>query len=147
MIAINKVGQEKDSSTTGKPLVQALPPPVINNPVLTKRALEIIQALEISEDSVVFTLYDNGEIDGDTVSVFMNNELVVAKVGLKAQAYKQTIYIKPGEIIQLTLFAENLGSIPPNTGLLVIYTNNERYQINFSSTLNKSSSILLRRKQ
>ena len=147
LIAINKVGQEKDSSTTGKPLVQALPPPVINNPVLTKRALEIIQALEISEDSVVFTLYDNGEIDGDTVSVFVNNELVVAKVGLKAQAYKQTIYIKPGEIIQLTLFAENLGSIPPNTGLLVIYTNNERYQINFSSTLNKSSSILLRRKQ
>ena len=109
--------------------------------------MEVIQALEITEDSVVVSLYDNGEIDGDTVSVFVNNELVVAKVGLKAQAYKQTIYIKRGEVIQLTLFAENLGSIPPNTGLLVIYTNNERYQINFSSTLNKSSSILLRRKQ
>ncbi len=147
LIPINKVGQDKDSSAMGKPVVQALPPPVINNPVLTKRAMEVIQALEITEDSVVISLYDNGEIDGDTVSVFVNNELVVAKVGLKAQAYKQTIYIKPGEIIQLTLFAENLGSIPPNTGLLVIYTNNERYQINFSSTLNKSSSILLRRKQ
>lgn len=147
LISINKVGQEKDTSTTGKPVVQALPPPVINNPVLTKRAMEVIQALEITEDSVVISLYDNGEIDGDTVSVFLNNELVVAKVGLKAQAYKQTIYVKPGEIIQLTLFAENLGSIPPNTGLLVIYTNNERYQIHFSSNLNKSSSILLRRKQ
>lgn len=147
LVAINKVGQEKDTSTTGKPVVQALPPPVISNPVLTKRAMEVIQAFEITEDSVVISLYDNGEIDGDTVSVFMNNELVVAKVGLKAQAYKQTVYVKPGEIIQLTLFAENLGSIPPNTGLLVIYTNNERYQIHFSSNLNKSSSILLRRKQ
>ena len=122
-------------------------PPVINNPVIVKRQTEIIDALELSGDSVTLSLYDNGEIDGDTVSVFVNNELVMSKVGLKASAYKQTIAIQAGEVIQLTLFAENLGSIPPNTGLLVITTSNERYQIHFSSTLNKSSSVVLRRKE
>ncbi|MBY0477948.1 MAG: hypothetical protein K2Q24_09910 [Chitinophagaceae bacterium] len=146
-VDLNKVGQETTGSTTGKPAVQPAAPPVINNPVITKRAMEIIQAVEVMEDSIVLSLYDNGEIDGDTVSVFVNNELVVAKVGLSAKAFKYTLYFKPGETIQLTLFAENLGSIPPNTGLLVIYTATERFQINFSSNLNKSSSILLRRKQ
>lgn len=147
--------QQSAISSIGNTIVQhntTLPagpskPPVINNPVIVKRQTEIIDALELSGDSVTLSLYDNGEIDGDTVSVFVNNELVMSKVGLKASAYKQTIAIEAGEVIQLTLFAENLGSIPPNTGLLVITTNNERYQIHFSSTLNKSSSIVLRRKE
>ncbi len=144
---IAKVGQTKnDSSSVDKPIV-ATTPPIINNPVITKRAMEIIQTVNITEDSVVLSLYDNGEIDGDTVSVFVNNELVVSKVGLTANAFKKTLYFKPGETLQLTLFAENLGSVPPNTGLLVIYTQTERYQIHFSSTLNKSSSIILLRKE
>jgi hypothetical protein len=145
-VDITKVNQETKDAPSGKPVVAA-PPPVINNPTITKRETEIIRAVEITEDSVVLSLYDNGEIDGDTVSVFVNNELVVSKVGLSAKAFKKTIYFKPGETMQLTFFAENLGSIPPNTGLLVIYTSTERHQIHFSSTFSKSSSILLRRKE
>lgn len=145
-VTINSVGNSIVEHTTVQPTGPAKPP-VINNPVIIKRQTEVIDALDLTGDSITLSLYDNGEIDGDTVSLFVNNELVVSKVGLKANAYKQTIAIQPGEIIQLTLFAENLGSIPPNTGLLVITTNNERYQIHFSSTLNKNSSIVLRRKQ
>lgn len=144
--AISSIGNTIVQHNTTQPAGPSKPP-VINNPVIVKRQTEIIDALELSGDSVTLSLYDNGEIDGDTVSVFVNNELVMSKVGLKASAYKQTIAIEGGEVIQLTLFAENLGSIPPNTGLLVITTNNERYQIHFSSTLNKSSSIVLRRKE
>lgn len=143
--SISTIGNVNAGSTTTQP--QAGKPPVINNPLIVKRQVEIIEALEVSEDSVVLSLYDNGEIDGDTVSVFLNNELIVSKVGIKASAYKKTIAVPKGEIIQLTLFAENLGSIPPNTGLLIVTTTNERYQVNFSSTLNKSSSIVLKRKE
>jgi len=145
-VDINKVNETNTAAVTNKPVVMA-PPPVINNPTITKRETEIIQAVDVTEDSVVLSLYDNGEIDGDTVSVFVNNELVVAKVGLSAKAFKKTIYFKVGETVQLTFFAENLGSIPPNTGLLVIYTSTERHQVFFSSNYNKSSSILLRRKE
>lgn len=144
---INPVGNTVITNSGTQPQVTAGNPPVLSNPLIVKRQVEIIEALEISEDSVVLSLYDNGEIDGDTVSVFLNNELLVSKIGIKASAYKKTIAVKKGEIIQLTLFAENLGSIPPNTGLLIITTGNERYQVNFSSTLNKSSSIVLKRKE
>jgi hypothetical protein len=143
---ITTIGQITTEHTTNQPTATGKPP-VINNPMIIKRTTEIIDALEVTGDSVVLSLYDNGEIDGDTVSVFLNNELVLAKVGLRAQAFKHTIAISPGEVVQLTLFAENLGSIPPNTGLLVITTNDQRYQVNFSSTLNKSSSIVIRRKE
>jgi hypothetical protein len=118
--------------------------PVINNPTITKRATEVIQSFTIYEDSITLSLYDNGEIDGDIVSVYMNNEKIISGVRLSETAYKKTIYFQPGQLIQLTLFAENLGSIPPNTGLLVIYSGDQRYQVHFSSTLNKSAVILLR---
>ena len=144
---ITTIGNIATGNVTDKPQVGDGKPPVINNPVIVKRQVEIIEALEVTEDSVILSLYDNGEIDGDTVSVFLNNELIVPKVGIKASAYKKTIAVKPGEVIQLTLFAENLGSIPPNTGLLIVTTSTERYQVNFSSTLNKSSSIVLKRKE
>ncbi len=139
-------GDSTTGISTGMPVVQNTLP-VINNPVIIKREMEIIQTVDIAQDSVVLSLYDNGEIDGDTVSVFVNNELVLSKVGLSAKAFKKTLYFNPGESLQLTLYAENLGSIPPNTGLLVIYTETARYQINFTSTFSKSSSVLLRRKQ
>ena len=125
-----------------KPVTTA---PVINNPIITTRATEVIQTLEIVEDSVTLSLYDNGEIDGDVVSVFLNNEKIIENVTLKASAYKKTIYFKKGETVQLTLFAENLGTIPPNTGLLVIYSGEKRFQVFFTSTLNKSSVILMKR--
>lgn len=144
---ISTIGNINAGNTTAQPQAGAGKPPVINNPVIIKRQVEIIEALEVTEDSVVLSLYDNGEIDGDTVSVFLNNELIISRIGIKASAYKKTIAVKQGEIIQLTLFAENLGSIPPNTGLLIVTTTNERYQVNFSSTLNKSSSIVLKRKE
>lgn len=145
--SISSIGNVNNTNITGQPQAGAGKPPVINNPVIVKRQVEIIDALEVTEDSVVLSLYDNGEIDGDTVSVFLNNELIVSRIGIKAAAYKKTIAVPKGEIVQLTLFAENLGSIPPNTGLLIVTTTNERYQVNFSSTLSKSSSIVLKRKE
>ncbi len=146
---ISKTNQAQvhDSATAKQAPITIAPPPVINNPIITKRETEIIQTLAVYEDSVTLSLYDNGEIDGDTVSVFLDNEKVVANVGLTATAFKKTIYFKQGQIIQLTLFAENLGTIPPNTGLLVVYSGEKRYQVFFTSTLNKSAVILLRREQ
>lgn len=143
-VTVNKTAGEQVTAATDKPVIAA-PPAAIVNPTITKRATEVIQTVDLAEDSVVLSLYDNGEIDGDTVSVFMNNEQVVSKAGLKASAYKKTIFVKRGESVQLTLFAENLGSVPPNTGLLVIYSGEQRYQVHFTSTLSKSAVIVLRR--
>lgn len=146
-VAVTKTNEAavKDSSFAKQTPVTIQPPPVINNPVITKRETEVIQTLSVFEDSVTLSLYDNGEIDGDTVSVFLNNEKIIQNVGLKASAYKKTIYFKPGETVQLTLFAENLGNIPPNTGLLVVYSGDQRYQVFFTSTLNKSAVVVLKR--
>lgn len=52
-----------------------------------------------------------------------------------------------GDSVVLIMYAENLGSIPPNTGLLVIHDGEEIFEIRFSGDLKKSSAVILRRKK
>lgn len=120
-----------------------------NVTTIAGRKSEFSQVVDFKADSLVLSLYDNGEIDGDTVSVIMNGETIMAKQGLKASAIKKTIYIKPGqeEDFTLVLFADNLGKYPPNTGLLVVHDGEDIYHLRFSSDFQKSSGIVFRRKK
>ena len=116
---------------------------------LQKRKSEAIQnqALLVYEDTVTLAIYDNGEIDGDTVSIFVNDAQIVSKIGLSARAYKINIPVYRDRINKVELFAENLGKIPPNTGLMVIYTGEQRYQVFFTATLEKNAVIYLERRE
>ena len=116
--------------------------------VIEGRKSEFSQVVNFKADSLELSLYDNGEIDGDTVSVFMNGEVLMASQGLKASAIKKTIYItKANEEFTLVMFAENLGKYPPNTGLLVVHDGDDVYNLRFSSDLQKSAGIVFRRKK
>ncbi|MEO7924348.1 MAG: hypothetical protein ABIR30_11780 [Chitinophagaceae bacterium] len=115
--------------------------------VISGRKSEFTQVVNFKSDSLVLSLYDNGEIDGDTVSVFLNGEVLMAHQGLKASAIKKTIYITPGnEDFSLVLFAENLGKYPPNTGLLVVRDGEDIYNLRFSSDFQKNAGIVFRKK-
>ncbi len=116
---------------------------------IATRKIETIRTVEISRDSLVFTLYDNGTVDGDTVSILINGKVIWPRVGLLATANNKTIYLTPemGDSILVVMYAENLGSIPPNTGLLVVRDGEKDYEIRFSGDLQKNSAIILKRKK
>ena len=112
------------------------------------RKTVVQQTVNFSSDSLQLSLYDNGEIDGDTVSVLMNGQLILAKQGLGIKAIKHTIHIpKDVDKIEMVMYAETLGTIPPNTGLLVIRDGKEMYEIRFSGDLQKNAAIVFNRKK
>jgi hypothetical protein len=116
--------------------------------VIEGRKSEFSQEVNFKSDSLLLSLYDNGEIDGDTVSIYMNGDVIMPRQGLKSAAIRKTIYL-PAESEEFTLvmFAESLGKYPPNTGLLVIRDGDDVYNLRFSSDFQKSSGILFRRKK
>ncbi|HRX93321.1 MAG TPA: hypothetical protein P5158_04360 [Chitinophagaceae bacterium] len=116
--------------------------------VVEGRKSEFAQEVQFSGDSLQIALYDNGVVDGDTVSIYMNGEVIMSKQGLKASAIKKTIYLTPGkdDAFTLVLYAENLGQYPPNTGLLVVKDGDKVYNLRFSSDFSKSTGIVFRRK-
>jgi hypothetical protein len=116
---------------------------------LAKRKTEIIRSVFFKSDSLVINLYDNGQIDGDTVSVVLNGKVIIAKQGLTAKAITTTIYMTPdlGDSLELIMYAENLGLIPPNTGLLTLVDGDDRYDIRFSGDFQKNSAIILKKRR
>jgi hypothetical protein len=113
------------------------------------RKTEVIQFIDFKSDSLTLVLYDNGIVDGDTVSVMLNDEVVIPKLGLTEQAYRKVIKIPPGsgDSLQLVIYAENLGSIPPNSGLLIIEDGSDRHEVRFEGDLKRSPAVTLIRKQ
>jgi len=45
------------------------------------------------------------------------------------------------------MYAESLGSIPPNTGLLVVKDGTQLYELRFSGDYQKNASIIFTRKK
>lgn len=102
----------------------------------------------VESDSVKVSFYDNGDIDGDSISVFMNNRLVLSHQGLTAKAINLYMQLdSTTDMNEISMFAENLGSIPPNTALMVISDGKNRYEVYMSSSLTQSATVRLIRKR
>lgn len=106
------------------------------------------ETIFFKSDSLSIALYDNGEVDGDTVSVIINDEMFIEKQGLKSSAFRKTFYVPydQSDSLLVVLYAENLGKYPPNTGLLQIKDGEDIFYVRFKADLDKNAAIVLRRK-
>jgi hypothetical protein len=106
------------------------------------------ETIFFKSDSLSIALYDNGEVDGDSVSVIINDEMFIEKQLLKSSAFKKTYYVPKGQSDSLlvVLYADNLGKYPPNTGLLQIKDGEEIFYVRFKADLDRNAAIVLRRK-
>jgi hypothetical protein len=102
----------------------------------------------VESDSVRLSFYDNGDIDGDSISVFVNNQLILPHQELAAKAFNIYLHLdSTREVNEISMFAENLGTIPPNTALMVLTDGKNRYEVFLSSSLTENATIRVRRKK
>lgn len=111
-----------------------------------KRNQKVISTLKVQSDSIKVNFFDNGTVDGDSISVFVNGELRSSHVKLATQAYTISLYFVKGvDEIEVAMFAENLGSIPPNTALMQIVDGNKVHQAYLSSDTTSNATIKIRK--
>ncbi len=125
--------------------------PVVNYVVSNQykeRENTVADEIVVESDSIDVDFYDNGEIDGDSISIFYNKNLIAFNRILSTRAIHFRIGLDPTkEVNEISMFADNLGSIPPNTALMLLYDGKKRYEVRVSSNLQKNASVLLRRKK
>lgn len=111
------------------------------------RKTEIIRTVNFSSDSLLLSLVDNGTVDGDSISLVLNGRIILEKLGLTGRSYRMMVPVtaSPGDSLLLIMYAESLGSIPPNSGLLIIQDGNTRHEIRFEGDLQRSSGVMLRK--
>ena len=113
-----------------------------------QRNNNVLKTIEIETEMFKVDLYDNGDIDGDTVSLFYNGTLLMAKKRLSDRAISFDLNFDNSRAVnELTMYAENLGEIPPNTALMVVTDGSKRYEVRITSDLQKSGVIAFVHKQ
>ena len=99
--------------------------------------------LVVNEKNITLSVYDNGTIDSDSVSIFYNGKLILSHKRLSEKPIVIPITLdEKTPIHEITLFAENLGSIPPNTALIVVNAGGKRYELHSSASLTENAVIV-----
>ncbi len=112
-----------------------------------KREKIIAVEIPVAGDSIELRFYDNAEIDGDSISLFLNDKMIFQHIRLKATAYIIKIPVHDlKETNELVMVAENLGSIPPNTSFMLAIADNKRYEAMLKSTEETSAVIRIIKK-
>ena len=101
--------------------------------------------LTVSNTTLKFEIRDYLNEDNDTVSIYLNRQPMVRKIGIFRKPYKQTFRLnKNSELNELILYAENLGFIPPNTSDLTIIDGKIKHRLMIRSSKEISAVIYLR---
>ena len=149
--------EEPERPSPTKPRMAAIPAPgkKTKDPEIKPLTIEEkftsrekVVALEIplEGDSIELRFYDNAEIDGDSISLFLNNQMLFTHIRLTDKAYTVKLSVNDlRESNELTMVAENLGSIPPNTSFMVALVGDKRYEAKLASTENSSAVIRLKK--
>lgn len=141
---VKVVTPQRDSQPLPPPVVdlkpRSFPPPPA---ALRTRTNDVVKRIETETGKIIVNLYDNGEIDGDTISIYHNNVRIMSNARLSAKALSISIAIDPANPHhEVVMVAENLGSIPPNTSLMIITAGNKRYEVFISSTEQRNAKVV-----
>lgn len=99
--------------------------------------------IEVNTKNINLKVYDNAIVDGDTVSIFYNDKLLLSHQPLTEKAIEINLTLDEKQTRhEIILFAENLGSIPPNTALVVITAGDKRYELFASASLQENAVLV-----
>ena len=112
------------------------------------RRKDIVKTINIEQPTFRLDFYDNGEIDGDSITVFYNGKVVLSHQKLTDKPISLTLALdKNAKENMVTMYADNLGTIPPNTALMIVTDGNKRYEVRIESDLAKSGSVIFKSEQ
>ena len=134
--------QVESTNNTNKPVTTANDKKTIDvSPDFEKRTVKDTKTIQVKSNTIKVDLYDDGDIDNDIVSVYFNKDLIVDKKSITANAHSFTLTLEPGKNNELVLYADNLGTIPPNTALMIITDGTSRHEIRLSADLKNNALV------
>ena len=149
--ATSQIERIPEDPVSSKKVEETITPKIENNfknipipKVLVERENNLVKTITTSEENIQIELYDNGTIDNDTITVYHNNEMVVANRRLSYQPISIKLKCnKSDSRHELIVVAENLGDIPPNTALMVVKAGKERYEIFLASNEQRNAKVII----
>jgi hypothetical protein len=118
---------------------------IITPKVMLTRENELVKTIATNANEITINLYDNGSIDNDTVSVYLDKKLVVTRQRLTGKPISIKFALDENNMYhELVMVAENLGEIPPNTSLMVVKAGTKQYDVRITSNEQKNAVVIFK---
>ena len=102
----------------------------------------MVREIKVDTGNIRIDFYDNGVVDGDTISVYVNDMPVVSRKILSAKPVSTTVRVDMKKTLQeVVMVGENMGTIPPNTALMIVNAGDKRYQLYLTSDDKKNALV------
>jgi hypothetical protein len=135
-----KVDTTSTTISVAKQSPKIIPPAPL---ILKSRENALVRKIETEAGKIKMEIYDNGQIDGDSVSIYHNNTLIRSHLRLSQKPITVTIDVDPSQPHhEIIMVADNLGTIPPNTSVMIITTATNRYELFISSSEQKNAKVV-----
>ncbi|HXD78676.1 MAG TPA: hypothetical protein VN616_12750 [Puia sp.] len=108
---------------------------------LQPRQPTLVKTIVLHSADVKIDLYDDATIDHDTVTVLINNKLLLYRRMLTDRPLTIHFNAFPNTEYELVMYADNLGDIPPNTALMMVTSGQEKIEAYMSSSEQNSATV------
>lgn len=102
------------------------------------------EELAFKNTKIEIRVWDDKILDGDIISLYLNDSLILTNYEITKELKKINLTLPSGSVAYLTLYAHNLGTIPPNTANVSISDGITEKKIELKSDLYKSASVELK---
>ena len=138
-VIMKEINHEDDNSiTTADPKNNVKDKPV-------KIADEKGKQFLITGRAVKFTIWDNGQVDGDKISIQLNGKYILQDYTITAVTKVMDITLSDNAVDTVRIIALNEGTLPPNTAAIKIETAVEQYSVLTQAKINEVRTIYLRK--
>ena len=111
------------------------------------RTKNILKRIDIKQSNFKVDLYDDGDVDGDIVSVYFNGKIILNNKKLTEKALTLNLTADASRTEnELLIYADNEGDIAPNTALMIVTEGAERTEVRISSDEKKNGVIIFTKK-
>lgn len=97
----------------------------------------------VHHETIEINVYDKYQVDGDSISLYYGDSLIAEHVALTHDMQTFTIRIDKNNPKQIILFAENLGSSPPNTAAMAVEDGRDETEVILSSDYDSCDSFMI----
>ena len=116
-------------------------------PKYAERSRNVLKKITVSQPTFKVDLYDDGDIDGDIVTVYYNGKLIVDNKKLTDKPLSFNLATDPSKTEnELLIYADNEGDSAPNTALMVVTEAGNRTEVRISSDTKKNGVVIFSKK-
>jgi hypothetical protein len=108
-----------------------------------QRRIKLQRTIQVNRSELTLRVWDNGTIDGDVISIFLNGQQVVQKHRLTKDKVIFKVRLDQQDNF-LIVFSEDLGEIVPNTVAISVEDGKREQVLILSSDMKETGAVLIR---